>query len=191
MTTESDILKSRNPVDKTRDLIGEISGDLTKKKAKRIFETPFTGVVNELDEDVRDTLFEAAIDEATPADHILWAGAFNSYAASLQLVEAIRKPGSFVEGSGSAYANEVLSGGNPISMVYALFRKNKDMSETEAKNLLELAHSTALIGLSNDARDAVFNYAVERGVSWFEVANQYDAVTDIVSRVKRPIYANL
>lgn len=192
MTTESDILKAKDPVDKTRDLLSEISSELTEKKARKIFELPFTKLVNELDDDdLLDSIFNAAVEESTVNGKVMWAGAFNCFASILELIKLVRIKGSFKEGSGSSYADEVQAVGNPIAAVYSLFRKHKEMSEAEGKALLELGHHNALLGLSNVARDAVFGYASDRGVSWLEIASQYDAIMDIVRQAKRPIYEEL
>lgn len=190
MVSENDILKAKDPVDKARDLIAE-SGDLSRGKAKKLFELPFTGLVDEIDSETLSYVFDSAVEESTVNDRIMWNGAFNSYAATMNLIKVIRKPGDFVEGSGGSYAQEVMAAPNRMGMVYALLRKHKDMSASDVQSILEIAHSTALIGLSNAARDAVFLFATDRGVSWFEVATQYDTVIDIVQRVKRPLYEHL
>lgn len=192
MTLENDILSAKDPIDKARDVIAENSAELTPKKARKLFEAAFTKILDELEDYDREFLFEMALEESGATDdRILWGSAFNSYAALLALVKAIRKPGEFKEGTPSSYADEVMSAGNPLGAVFALFRKHKDMSRNDAKGILELAFSSSLVGLSNEAREAVFDYAADRGVSWLEVGQAYDNVIDVVRRIKRPLYADL
>lgn len=192
MSLESEIQSARNPIEKARDVIADHSADLTLSKARKLFEAPFAKTLEELDQSVQDVLISLSLEEAgASSGKIIWGSAFNSYAALLQLVEAIRKPGPYKESAPSSYADEVMAAGNPLAASFAVFRKHKDMARNDAKSILELVHANALAGLSSDAREAVFTYAADRGVTWLEIAQQYDNAVDVVRSVKRPLYADL
>jgi len=192
---ETTVAKAKDPVDATRDIVQERAGKLTEKSAKKLFELPYEqrGRLGDFDEETRELIFETAVNEAKDpkTGKLLWGSAFNSYAALLELVKVVRTPGEFKESSSGQYAEQVFNAPNRVGAVFAILRKHKDMGAEDARNLLELAHSTALIGLSTDARKAVFAYAADRGVSWLEVANIYSELADIIARVKRQLYPEL
>jgi hypothetical protein len=191
MVDETTLAKAKDPVDATRDLIAERSEKLNKKSARKLFETAYDqrGKLSDFDEDVREVIFDTAIEEGGEQNgRPLWGAAFNSYAALQNLIKDIRIPGEFKEGTGGQYAEEVLNARNRVSAVFALFRKHKDMSDEDARSILELAHVTYLAGLSSEARKALYNYAADRGVSKLEVANQYVSLAELASKVKRNLY---
>lgn len=188
---ETTLAKAKDPVDATRDLIAERSEKLNKKTARRLFETSYEqrGKLADFDEDVRQLIFDTAIEEGGEQNgRPLWGGAFNSYAALMQLIQDIRTPGEFKEGSGGQYAEEVYKANNRVGAVFSLLRKHKDMSDEDARSILELAHVTYLAGLSTDARKALYAYAADRGVSKLEVGNQYATLAELVSKVKKNRY---
>ncbi len=194
MADEKLIAQAKDPVDATRELIAEKASELTDKSARKLFELPYAqrGRLDDFDEETKKALFETAKEEAAvPSGAVMWGAVFNSYAALLELVRTVRIQGEWKESSGGPYAQQVIESPNRIATVFAIFRKHKDIGEEEARQMLEFAHNTALIGLSTDARRALFAYAQERGVGWFEVTNQYTTLAELVSRIKSPIYAEL
>lgn len=191
---ETTVAEAKDPVDATRDLVAERSANLTEKSARKLFEAPYEkkGRLNDFDEETRELIFNTALEEGgTSKGKQLWGAAFNSYAALMELIAEIRKPGEFKETSGGQYAESIYESRSPIGAVFALLRKHKDMSDEDARGLLEQAHGTALAGLSTEARKALYNYAADRGVSKLEVANQYVNLADLASRVKRSLYPEL
>jgi len=194
MADEKTIAQAKDPVDATRELVAERSATLTDKSARKLFELPYgiRGQLEDFDEATKSALFESAKEEAAvPSGSVMWGAVFNSYAALLELVHTVRIPGEWKETSGGPYAQQVIESPNRIATVFAIFRKHKEIGDEEARQMLEFAHNTALVGLSTEARKALFAYAQERGVGWFEVTNQYTAVAELVARIKRPIYAEL
>lgn len=188
---ETTLAKAKDPVDATRDLIAERSQKLNKKTARKLFETSYEqrGKLADFDEDVRQLIFDTALEEGGEQNgRPLWGAAFNSYAALMQLIQDIRVPGEFKEGSGGQYAEDVFNARNRVGAVFSLLRKHKDMSDEDARSILELAHVTYLAGLSTDARKALYAYAADRGVSKLEVGNQYVALAELVSKVKKNRY---
>lgn len=188
---ETTLAKAKDPVDATRDLVAERSSKLNKKSARKLFEAAYDqrGKLDDFDEDVREVIFETALEEAGEQNgQTLWGDAFNSYAALQKLIKDIRVPGEFKEGTGGQYAEEVFASRNRVGAAFSLLRKHKDMSDEDARSILELAHVTYLAGLSTEARKALYNYAADRGVSKLEVANQYVSLAELASKVKRNLY---
>lgn len=188
---ETTLAKAKDPVDATRDLIAERSEKLNKKTARKLFETAYEqrGKLADFDEDVRELIFDTAIEEGGEQNgRPLWGAAFNSYAALQKLIQDIRTPGEFKEGTGGQYAEDVFNARNRVGAVFSLLRKHKDMSDEDARSILELAHVTYLAGLSTEARKAIYAYASDRGVSKLEVGNQYVSLAELASKVKKNRY---
>lgn len=182
-------------VDANRDEIDERAAKLNRGTAKRLFEKPYAehGRLDDFTDEDKQLIFDLAMEEGGffDGDKPHWAMAYNSYVSLMNLIETIRIPGEYDEKIRSEHGDTVANAMNRVGTVFALFRKYPDMSDEEARQLLEVAHSTALAGLSLEARKALYNYASDRGTNPLEVANEYIAVADLIMRVKRNPYPHL
>lgn len=194
MSDESVIAKAKDMVDATRDLVFERLNELNLKTAKQLFETPYDlrGELQDFDKELKSILFETAVNESLDSSgKPIWGSAFNSYASLLELVRVIRTPGEFKGSPSGALVKEVEASSNRLASVFAIFRKNKNLTALESQQMLELAMSTSISGLSDVARKAVYEYAEEHSGEPFELINQYLELCDIVARVKRPFCTEL
>lgn len=182
-------------VDANRDEIDERAEKLNLGTAKKLFEKPYEehGRLYDFTEDDKQLIFDLAIEEggiaANGKPH--WAMAYNSYVSLMNLIEKIRVPGEYDEKIRSEHADTVANAMNRVGTVFALFRKYPNMGAEETRQLLEVAHSTALAGLSLEARKALYDYAADRGTNPLEIANEYVTVADLIMRVKRNPYPHL
>lgn len=194
MSDESVIAKAKDMVDATRDLVFERLNELNLKTAKQLFETPYDlrGELQDFDKELKSILFETAVNESLDSSgKPIWGSAFNSYASLLELVRVIRTPGEFKGSPSGALVKEVEDSSNRLASIFAIFRKNKNLTALESQQMLELAMSTSISGLSDVARKAVYEYAEEHSGEPFELINQYLELCDIVARVKRPFCTEL
>lgn len=176
-------------VNKTRDEIADSADELTDKKARTLFESAFPTLVDDLTQDARLALFQAAKaeSEVLRKGHISWNAAFNSYVSLMRLTETIRaEDGEYTESVYSDLALEVLNSANRMTTLFYIVRKHKDMSEEVGRSVLEAAFPVALNGVSEEAKRAIFTHAYERASSlgWGQVIEEYTNVMDIISQLK-------
>jgi len=182
-------------VDTNRDEIDERADKLNRGTAKKLFEKPYAehGRLENFTEEDKQLIFDLAIEEGGTSANgkPFWAMAYNSYVSLMNLIEAIRVPGDYDEKIKSEHADTVANAMNRVGTVFALFRKYPNLGAEESRQLLEVAHSTALAGLSLEARKALYDYATDRGTNLLEIANEYVVVADLIMRVKRNPYPHL
>lgn len=176
-------------IEQTRDKVYERAASLTPKTAQRLFETPFDGMLEELDKETRDEIFLTAREEV---DNLMngetsWTAVFNTYVEIAELVELIRadhaptKEEPFTE-----LALEVFTAQNRLATLFYVLRTHKDLTEAQGRNVIEAAFPLAVRGLTDEARQAIFSYVYERssGLGWGQVAEEYSRLIELVARVK-------
>lgn len=176
LVTVLDTVKaSRDREDTLRDILYDASKEFNSGELQVLFEAAFPDALLGLSTEGRNALFDYAYNTEEPILSV-----FNEYVEYVNLAELVKESEGGDALEESPLADDLVGG---IPSLYAVLRKNKNLSNDGLRVALEHAFASEVLPLDVEARTFLFELAADRGLNAIEIANAYRDLLDLVARL--------